>query len=135
VVVRCESGLGAARPRVCWSSGLSQPRPVPSTHLFAMPWDFRSIPNWTVCAADPTNAYWVNRHPKSALGSGRGVFAAVEAVTWCNSARPFTVGFSLSCWGLCRSSIGASARAPEVPHGHHDPVRRPRPHPAGVYQY
>jgi len=48
-------------------------------------------------------------------------------VTWCNCYDRFTARFSSSCWGLGWPSFGVSARAPEVPDVHHDPVRRTRP--------
>ena len=31
--------------------------------------------------------------------------------------------------------MGSQPESPEVPHGHHDPVRRTRPHHAGVHEY
>jgi Phage integrase, N-terminal SAM-like domain len=44
-------------------------------------------------------------------------------VTWRDGPGPLYRGVLVICWGLRWPSFGVSARTPEVPDGHHDPVR------------
>src|SRR6266702_4926407 len=76
-----------------------------------------------------------------AYSAGSGSKLATEVlregrvVTWRDCRGRLTVGFSLFCRGPCWPSFGVSARAPEVPDGHHDPVPRYRPRHARVHQH
>ena len=56
-------------------------------------------------------------------------------VTWCDGGGCLTVGFSLFAGASAGPASGSQPESPEVPDGHHDPVRRPRPRHAGVHQH
>ena len=58
-----------------------------------------------------------------------------RAVTWRDGPGRLTVGFSSFAGGLSWPSFGVSACTPEVPDGHHDPVRCSRPGRARVHQH
>ena len=60
------------------------------------------------------------------LGNGR-TSVTPRAVTWCDGPGSVYRGVLVICWGLGWPSFGVSARTPEVPDGHHDPIRCPRP--------
>lgn len=68
--------------------------------------------------------------PESALGSGSAAERSLRdaaVVTWCDGGGRFTVGFSLFAGASAGPASGSQPESPEVPHGHHDPVRRGRP--------
>src|SRR6266851_3974750 len=75
--------------------------------------------------------------PQLAAGSGRwpthSTSVTGRVVTWCDGPGRLTV--LVICWGLSWPSFGVSARTPEVPYGHHDPIRCPRPGRACLHQH
>src|ERR1039458_141812 len=58
-----------------------------------------------------------------------------RVVAWCDGSGRLTRGVLVICWGLGWPSFGVSARTPEVPHGHHDPIRCSRPGRARVHEH
>jgi integrase len=56
-------------------------------------------------------------------------------VTWRDGGGRLTVGFSLFAGASAGPASGSQPESPEVPDGHHDPIRRTRPHHAGVHQH
>jgi hypothetical protein len=58
-----------------------------------------------------------------------------RSVTWRDEGGRLNVRFSLFAGASAGPASGSQPESPEVPHGHHEPVHRPRPHHARVHQH